>query len=410
LDDVAATIKKEAEALYDQLVTWRREIHQNPELSFQEVMTARLVVDYLNTLPRMQVENGVGYETAVVGTITSGSGPTIAIRTDMDALPIQEANEIDYISGNKGVMHACGHDAHTAIGLGCATVIAGLFQKGNLHGTVKFLFQPAEERADQYGLTGAQYMINGGVLQDVDAAIALHMNPESPMGEVLIHDGYSMGNVDVFDAVIKGSGGHGAYPHLGTDPIWMAHHVLAGIYSIPGRLISSLESAVLSVGSILAGSQSNVIPSEVSLSGTLWTYKPDIQEKVHKALDDVFSIVERLGGTYQLDIRKEDPALNNSAQINQFIRGSFDILYPNYLQRDLPFGLGGEDFANIAGIVPGAMFFLGSNTVDMNYGMLHTAHFNIDERVMPVGVAVLSLAAVKYLMSNGGVVKNESGG
>src|SRR5699024_5365673 len=152
---------------------------------------------------------------------------------------------------------------------------------------------------------------------------------------------------------------------------------------------------------------SNVIPSEVTLSGTLRTYKPDVQKQVHKALDDIFSIVERLGGTYQLDIRKEDPALNNNTQINQFIRSSFDALYPDYVQHDIPFGLGGEDFANVAEVVPSAMFFLGSNAVDMNYGMLHTSYFNIDERVMPVGVAVLSLTAVKYLKASGGVVNSE---
>lgn len=408
MEEAAATIKRRADEMLDELITWRRQIHQNPELSFQEISTSQFVGDYLNTLPRMQVEHSAGYETAVVGTITSGSGPTIAIRADMDALPIHETNEIDYVSKHEGVMHACGHDAHTAIGLGCATVISEHFQKGDLQGTVKFLFQPAEERADDSGMTGAQYMIQGGVLRDVDAAIALHMNPEQPLGDVFIHDGYSMGNVDVFTATIKGSGGHGAYPHLGTDPIWMLQHVLAGIYAIPGRLISSLDSAVISVGSIHTGSQSNIIPKEVTLSGTVRTYQPDVQEKVHKALDDIFSIVEGLGGTYHLSIRKEDPALRNSAQINQFIRHSFDALYPDYMQQNTPFGLGGEDFANVADIVPSAMFFLGSNTADMKNGMLHTSSFNIDERVMPVGVSVLSLTAVEYLNSDNRMVNSEN--
>src|SRR5699024_10545512 len=165
-----------------------RRIHQHPELSFRETDTSRFVIDYLNTLPRMQVEHGVGYETAVVGTVTSGIGPTMAIRADMDALPIHEASDTPYTSQHNGVMHACGHDVHTAIGLGCATGLAELFQKGDAQGTVKFLFQPAEGHADEAGLTGAQYMIQGGALEGVDAAIALHMNPEKPLGEVLIHD------------------------------------------------------------------------------------------------------------------------------------------------------------------------------------------------------------------------------
>src|SRR5699024_4762450 len=372
MDQLAAEIKARAEGIANRLIAWRRQIHQQPELSFQEINTAQFVVDELNALPYVEVRQRMGYKTAVVGSITTGNGPSIAIRADMDALPIHETNTASYSSEKKGVMHACGHDAHTAIGLGCATVMAELFQQGDIQGTVNFVFQPAEERADESGLTGAQYMIQGGVLDGIDAAIALHMNPEKPLGEVHIHDGYSMGNVDVFTATIKGSGGHGAYPHLGTDPIWMLQHVLSGIYSISGRLVSPLDSAVISVGSIHAGSQNNVIPSEVMISGTIRTYKPDVQKKVHGALDDIFSIVRRLGGTYQMNIRKEDPALKNNAYINTFIRNAFDSMYPDYLQHAIPFGLGGEDFANVAEVVPSAMFFLGSNTDDMRHGMLHT--------------------------------------
>lgn len=404
---MTAAIKEQSESMHDDLIAWRRRFHQHPELSFQEINTSRFVTDYLNTLPHMQVACGVGYETAVTGTITSGSGPTIAIRADMDALPIQETNEVDYTSEQEGVMHACGHDAHTTIGLGCATVISTLFQQGVLKGTVKFLFQPAEERADESGFTGAQYMIQGGALEDVNAAIALHMNPEKPLGDVFIHDGYSMGNVDVFDATIKGSGGHGAYPHLGRDPFWMLSHVLSGIYSIPGRLISSLDSAVISVGSIHAGTQNNVIPSEVRLSGTVRTYQPGVQKQVHQALDDMFSIVESLGGTYDLNIRKEDPALQNDARINQLFRSAFVDLYPDFIQHNEPFGLAGEDFANVAEAVPSAMFFLGCNTAEKDNGMLHTSTFNIDENVLSVGVSVLALTAVKYLESGIEVNGNE---
>lgn len=398
---MTATIKEQADNMLEQLRAWRRKIHQHPELSFQEINTSRFVADYLNTLSSMQVDSGVGYQTAVTGTISSGSGPTIAIRADMDALPIQEENDVGYKSGNEGVMHACGHDAHTAIGLGCATVMSKLIQQGSLQGTVTFLFQPAEERADESGLTGAQYMIEAGALQDVDAAIALHMNPEKPLGNVLIHDGYSMGNVDVFDATIKGSGGHGAYPHLGTDPIWMLNHVLTGIYSIPGRLVSALDSAVISVGSIHAGTQNNVIPSDVKLSGTLRTYQPDVQKKIHKALQDIFSVVESLGGSYDLNIRKEDPALKNDARVNQFIRRACGDLYPDFIQQDMAFGLGGEDFANVAEVVPSAMFFLGCNTDHLHNGMLHTPSFDIDEDVLPVGVALLTLTAIRYLEAGG---------
>lgn len=401
MEDMAGLVRKKAEGMQAQLVAWRRYMHQYPELSFSETNTSRFVADQLQALPNMHVTAGAGYETAVRGKVTSGSGPTIAIRADMDALPIQEENQVAYASQHAGVMHACGHDGHTAIGLGCATVITALFQQGLIAGTIIFLFQPAEERADEAGLTGAEHMINGGALKNVDAAIALHMNPANPFGEVLIHDGYSMGNGDVFTASIHGNGAHGAYPHQASDPFWMLPNVLNGIYSIPGRLISPLESAVISIGGIQGGTQSNVIPSDVTLSGTIRTYEPNVQKKVHDALEQIFSIVERMGGTYDLRIRTEDPALENHAVMNGYIRQAFDALYPHFRQLDAPFGLAGEDFANIAEIVPSAMFFLGCNTSYLDNGMLHTSSFDMDERVLSVGVSVLSLATVTYLKSGG---------
>ncbi|WP_188454240.1 M20 metallopeptidase family protein [Virgibacillus oceani] len=380
-----------------QLVEWRRTLHRFPELSFQELETSSFVADNLRKIPGMHVEVGAGYQTAVVGTLSSGSGPAIAVRADMDALPIQEENNHDYRSIHDGVMHACGHDAHTAIVLGVANLLGESFQAGEIQGTVKFLFQPAEEMADGFGSTGAPYMIQAGALEDVDCVMALHMSPENQLGEVRVHDGYSMANVDVFEAKVIGTGGHGAYPHLGTDPIWMLGPVLQALHGIAARRVSPLDPAVISIGTIRGGAASNVIPSEVVISGTIRSYHPNVRKLLHTELDKAFSLVSALDGKYELTITPEDPALKNDPGVNSLIRATIKDLYPHYTVFETPFGLGGEDFAHMTQAVPGAMFFLGCAVGDGENRDLHTPHFDIDERVLPVGVSILTEAARRFL-------------
>ncbi len=399
------TIKTKAEEMAAELILRRQHLHRYPELSFQEKETSRLVAEELTKIPGMKVETGVGYPTAVVGTLSSGSGPVIAVRADMDALPIQEENICDYKSCHDGVMHACGHDAHTVIGLGTAGLIGDLFAKGELYGTVKFLFQPAEETADVNGSTGAPYMIYAGVLDDVNHAIALHMSPEDPVGAVKIHDGYSMANVDVFEARIFGSGGHGAYPHLGTDPVWMLGPVLQALHGIIARRVSPLDAGVISVGNIQAGSASNVIPSEVLVRGTIRSYHPHVRQRLHHELEKAFSIVKSLDGDYELKLKPEDPALNNHPSVNSVIRQSVKELYPHFKLLDTPFGLGGEDFAHVTNTVPGAMFFLGCSIGDDKPRDLHTPIFDINEDVLPVGVSILAETVRRFLEN--GEVKQE---
>lgn len=394
-------ILSRAEEMADQLTMWRRKLHTNPELSFQENETAKFVASALEKIPGMEVQTGVGYPTAVVGTLQNGPGPTIAIRADMDALPIQETGAHDYRSVNEGVMHACGHDAHTTIALGAATVLGEYFQAGKLNGTVKFLFQPAEERADDHGSTGAPYMIQAGVLDGVDAVIALHMSPENRIDEVQMHDGYSMASVDVFKGTIFGTGGHGAYPHLGTDPIWVLGPVLQALYGIAARRVSPLEPAVISIGEIHSGSTSNVIPSTVELKGTIRSYHPEVRGILHSELRKAFSMVEALGGAFNLDILPEDPALKNDAVINAFLRGTISDLYPNFTILETPFGMGGEDFAHMTRTVPGAMFFLGCGLPDGKPRNLHTPTFDIDEKCLPVGVSIMAETAIRFLQKRG---------
>ncbi|WP_090086501.1 M20 metallopeptidase family protein [Lentibacillus persicus] len=380
-----------------QLSQWRQHLHRHPELSFQETETANFIAKNLEAIPDMTVTTGVGYPTAVMGTLTNGAGPTVVIRADMDALPIQEENECSYKSLHDGVMHACGHDAHTTIGLGTASLIGDLFEKGELKGTVRFLFQPAEEAADQYGSTGAPYMIKAGALEGADCVLALHMSPEDELGQVKVHDGYSMANVDVFEAVVTGSGGHGAYPHLGKDPVWMLGPVLQALHGIVARRVSPLDSAVVSVGSIQSGFASNVIPSEVHVKGTIRSYHPKVRELLHNELEKAFSLVRALDGDYHLTIKPEDPALYNHAVVNQLVRQTISELYPDFLMLNTPFGLGGEDFAHMTQEAPGAMFFLGCAVGDDKVRDLHTPHFDIDENVLPVGTAILAESARRFL-------------
>lgn len=388
---------KQANCLFNQLIEWRRTFHQHPELSFQEFGTSQLVAETLQKIDGMKVERGIAVETSVVGTLTSGEGPTIAIRADIDALPITEENTSSYCSKNDGIMHACGHDAHTAILLGVATILADLFKKGEVRGTVKFIFQPAEESTDESGLSGSPYMVQAGVYDKVDAAMALHMCPWLPVGNVQMSDGYSMANVDVFKAKIYGTGGHGAYPELGTDPIWMLGPVMQALHGIVARKVSALDAAVVSIGQIHAGTASNIIPTEVLIEGTIRSYTPEIRELLSLELKKAISIVEHLGGSFSLNIERGEPALNNSTMVNQCITEAMLEIYPEIQITKRPFGLGGEDFGYVTQKIPGSMFFLGCAQKEGVQRDLHTPMFDIDETCLPIGTAILAHTVVRFL-------------
>jgi amidohydrolase len=386
-----------AHQLADQTISWRRTLHQHPELSFQEYQTSRFIENELKKIPGIKIETGVGTETAVVAALSSGDGPTVAIRADIDALPIVEETTHAFSSRTNGVMHACGHDAHTAILLTAARLLGEVLEKGKLNGTVKFIFQPAEEAADQAGKTGAPYLVEAGVLDDAECVLALHVSPEHQVGEILIHDGYSMANVDVFEATIHGTGGHGAYPHLGSDPIWMLGPVLQAVHGIVARMTSPLEPAVISIGEVRAGTASNVIPQEVYVQGTMRSYSPHVRELLEEKLRKAFSIVESFDGSYSLSVCKGEPALYNDPTVNKAIRQTVNHLYPEMKQIDLPFGLGGEDFSHMALKIPGAMFFLGCALDDGKKRDLHTPVFDLDERCLPVGASILTQTALNII-------------
>jgi amidohydrolase len=391
------TIMERAEAMEEELVKFRRTLHAHPELSFQEGQTAEFVAMTLREIGVPHIKKCGGH--GVVGTISSGVGPTIAIRADMDALPIQESGTHIYRSKNAGVMHACGHDAHTAMLLGVAKLLVEDLRSGSFQGTVKLIFQPAEEATDESGRSGASYMILDGVLDDVEAAVALHVCPWQPVGVIQVNDGESMANVDVFEGVIAGSGGHGGYPHVGSDPIWLLSAVLPVLYSVVNRRLSPLETAVASIGEIHSGSASNVIPDEVRVVGTFRSYSTEARESLTIELEKAFKIVEALGGTYEFHVEHGEPALRNEPRINRIIERAAVEVDPEMEIARGPFGLGGEDFAYMAERVPAAMFFLGSAMPDGISRELHTPIFDIDERCLPIGTALLAKTAHEMLKS-----------
>ncbi|HET7522332.1 MAG TPA: M20 family metallopeptidase [Bacillales bacterium] len=389
-------IRKKAEDLAEKLIEWRRHLHSHPELSFEEYETAEFVAKKLRSLQGADIQTGVA-KTGVVATFSSGEGPVIALRADMDALPITEEAGHAYASKNAGVMHACGHDAHTAILLGAAHLLAEMFETGECRGTVKLIFQPAEETPDEEGLTGAYRMMEEGVYEDVDVAAALHMCPWKPVGEVQVNDGYSMANVDVFNAEISGTGGHGAYPHLGTDPVWMLGPVLQALHGIVPRKVSPLDPAVISVGSLHAGETSNVIPTAVTMEGTMRSYSPEVRELLASELERAFSVVKQFGGHYKLNVMRGEPALDNNPAVNRLIADTIAGLFPSFKIEHAPFGLGGEDFGHVTKKIPGAMFFLGCALPDGKTRDLHTPFFDIDEACLPVGAAILTETAQRYV-------------
>ena len=387
---------EKARQLTNELVRLRRDIHQHPELGFQEFRTAALVADTLTEIG-LDVKTGVG-RTGVVGQIGTGNGPTIAIRADMDALPIHEQNQDKpYRSQNEGVMHACGHDAHTAILLGTAHLLKQSFAASRWQGNVRLLFQPSEEDFGEDGMSGATAMIDDGALEGVDAVIALHVDSTHPAGEVRFQDGPSLAAVDSFEAWLYGDGGHGAYPHQGSDPIHMLSAILNGIYAIPSRRIDPLQNCVISIGQVSGGTAPNVIPGTVYLQGTIRSHTQDTRERLWAELEKVLGLSKWMGGRYKFALHKGYPVLYNDPEVNSWLRQVTREVVGETAVIESQFGMGAEDFAYMAEQTKGAMFMLGAALPDNLLRNHHTDIFDIDEQVMPLGAAILAETAIRFV-------------
>lgn len=375
------------------IVHLRRTIHQRPELGFHVHETAALVARTLNELG-LEAQTGVG-KTGVVGYIGEGDGPVVAIRADMDALPILEANDVPYRSEFAGKMHACGHDAHTAMLLGAARLLS----QEKFKGQIRLLFQPSEENFDEEGVSGAPRMIADGAMQGVDHVIALHVDGALEAGTIGIESGKVAAAVDTFQATIKGTGGHGARPHTTLDPIWLTAQVLNALYAVPSRRIDPFEPNVLTVGVVQGGTAENVIPPSVFIEGTLRSMTPETRSALHVEVERCLNVARGLGGDYELKIFTGYPPMFNDAGVCEVMRQvGGEVLGADKVGPREP-TMGAEDFSYMLELAPGAMFRLGTRQPGGAPRYVHTPDFDIDENALPVGSAMLAATALRLLQT-----------
>jgi amidohydrolase len=376
-------------ALKDQLSSWRRDFHMLPELGFNEMRTSAKVAEVMEQF-NYRLRRNVG-RTGVVADLGEGK-PMIAIRADMDALPLQETNRVPYASRNPGVMHACGHDSHIAMALGAALLLS----HEKFPGTVRFLFQPSEETADEEGISGAPRMIADGAMEGVDMVIATHVEPSTQAGDIRIKAGPASGGVDSWFGEVIGRGGHGAHPHQSIDPFYITAHVLIALNAIISRRIDPFYPAVVSVGSLNGGFTENVIPERVKLTGTLRYTEKSVQEQVHSEIRRAFEIARTLGGNFDLKFEIGTPPMINSPEASDLIHAvANDLLGKEHI---LPWkdDLGAEDFGCFMELAPGAMFSLGSGDGKTQWH-LHNPDFDMNEQALPIGAAIFAETAMRFL-------------
>jgi len=383
---------QQARALQDRLIGIRRRIHQHPELGFQEVETARLVADTLSGLG-IAVQTGVG-RTGVIGHLGQAP-PTVALRADMDALPIQEENDVPYRSRVPGVMHACGHDAHVACLLGAAMLLA----QDPPPGQVRFLFQPSEEKQDEEGKGGAMWLIEAGIMEDVDAIFALHCFSDVEVGKIGVRTGPVCAAVDTAHITIRGQGAHGAYPHVGLDPVLLASQVIMALHTIVSRRVRPIDPAVITVGMIHGGTAANIIPEEVTFSATIRSFGPDVRRVLYREIDRACGIAKAMGGDYRLRIVEGYPPTVNDEAMTALVHQVAEELLGTEGVVAVDPTMGAEDFACYLAEAPGCFFRLGSGTPGEPPRVAHSPHFDIDERALPIGAAMLAAVAKRYLTS-----------
>ena len=386
------TFQLEALALREQLVAWRRDFHRHPELGFQEFRTSSIVAKHLSSLG-MEVQTGVG-RTGVIGLLEgSQPDPVVMLRFDMDALPIQEMNQTDYVSQTPNVMHACGHDAHTAIGMGIAQLMAQ--HRDELKGTLKFVFQPAEE-----GCGGALAMIKDRVLEDPkpEVVLGLHVWNDQRVGLVAAGASGVMAAADTFNIKVQGKGGHGAQPHLCVDAVLVASQIVVALQSIVARNVNPRQTAVVTVGSIHAGKAFNIIADTAELTGTIRTFDTFVREDIARRMTEIVeNTAQALGASATIEVKAISPATINADRAAQLVRETaIDLLGAENVTAD-QFTMTAEDMSEFLSRVPGCFFFIGSaNAAKGLNAAHHNPHFDIDEDVLSLGVAVLSEATLRH--------------
>lgn len=381
----------------DSIIECRRDIHRHPELSYQEKRTANKVAEILEGLG-IETQRNIG-KTGVVGILRGEKpGKVVALRADMDALPMQELTELEYASQNEGVMHACGHDMHTSMLLGCVYVLSQM--KDEIQGVIKFVFQPAEENNPTGGAPG---MIKDGVLENpkVDAMLALHVWPQLETGAAAIKKGPMMGASDRIFITVKGKSSHGSAPEDGVDAVAIAGNLISVLQSIVSRNVGPLDSTVITIGKIYGGSRYNVIADKVVLEGTVRNLNPEIRNKMPQRIEEVIKgVTLAMGGDYEFEYVKGYPATVNDGAMAKLVYSTMkEVLGEGAMIPDKP-ALGGEDFSFFTEKVPSAYLWLGVRPKGVcfeEFAPIHNPGFNPDEKAIPVGMEIMVRSALKFL-------------
>jgi amidohydrolase len=391
-----ADLRESAEEIAPGVIADRRYLHQHPELGFHEENTARFVVERLRALNLDDLQTGIA-KTGVVGILHGGKGPgrTVLLRADMDALPMTELNDVPYKSENPGAMHACGHDAHTAMLLGAARVLAG--RREEFAGTIKFLFQPSEEA----NAGGAAPMIEAGVMENphVDAAFGIHVGSNIPAGKVAVLAGPVNAAADSAIVTIRGLGGHAARPQMAIDPIVIGAHCIVALQSLVSREVNPLSPAVITVGTLHAGTVSNVIPEDAHFEATIRTFDEQTRALLAERIPQVIrGICETFRATAEVKYELGYPPLVNNAEMAALVKSvALDVVGPERVQDSEP-GMGAEDMSYFLNAVPGAFYRLGvrNEATGKTYGH-HHPRFDIEEDALATGVAMHAAVALRYL-------------
>ncbi len=390
LDQQRDTVNAAVNEVLPHAIKMRHHLHRHPELSFHEEQTAKFIAMKLEELGVDSLQTSIGGN-GILATITGlqGTGPTLALRADMDALPIQEEGESEYRSERDGVMHACGHDGHSAVLLGTAQTLCRL--RANFAGTVRLIFQPAEEVA-----AGARAIVDSGGMKDVDAIFALHGWPGMDVGKIGIRPGAMMASADTFDITIDGRGAHAAMPHLSVDPIVAGAQVVTALQTIVSRETSPVDSVVVSVTQFHAGSAHNIIPGRAELKGTVRCLTSELRQIMPERVERVVAgVCGALNAEYKLNYRFGTPVTINDERMVNLVRevGAACLGEENVVQLEWP-SLGAEDFAVYLGHAPGAMFRLGTGAAKPP---LHTPTYDFGDEPLKPGIEMFTHLALRFL-------------
>ncbi len=389
-----ATLQRDAQALRDRVIAWRRHLHQHPEVSFEEHATAQFVFNIVSAVPELEVSRPTA-TSVMARLIGPRPGRVIAVRADIDALPIEEANDVPYRSQTPGVMHACGHDGHTAIALGLATVLAA--HRHSLPGEVRFLFQHAEELSPG----GAEEMVRAGVMDGVDEIIGLHLWASMPVGRIALIAGPAMAAPDTFECTITGKGGHAAIPHETIDPITIGAQVVTALQHVVARAVDPLDPCVVSVTQFIAGTAFNVIPNSAYLSGTVRTFDAHLRRDIPQRMERIIKgVTEAFGATYTFSSEPGYRPVVNDVALTDRLRRVVTRTFDNDTLTALRPSMGGEDFSAFQQRAPGVFAFVGAGNTDAGIVFAHHhPRFDIDEQSLAIGLRYLVAATHDLLLA-----------